>query len=87
MEDHKIIKTMIKRGFGIYSINEALSISYSNGEFKLCITNLPGLNSEPIYFTILSRDPREIIEECQRDIDIIMYMYRDQLWEDILYNI
>lgn len=85
MKDHKIINTMFKRGFGIHSINEALSLSYANGVLKLCITTLPGFNTEPIYFTIESREPREIIAECQKDLDIIMYMYRDQLWEDLLY--
>lgn len=85
MKDHKIINTMFNRGFGIHSINEALSLSYANGILKFCITPLPGFNNEPIYVVIQSREPRAIIEECQACLDSIITMYRGQLWHDLLY--
>lgn len=85
MKEHKIIETMLRRGFGIHSINNALSLKYANGSLQFCITSMPGFNDEPIFFEVHAREPKDIIAECQNYMDIILHMIRDQYWEDILY--
>lgn len=77
------LQHILDQGFGLWSINDALSIQYCNKVMSLCIAPLPGLNDEPIYMDIISRTPGEIREEIAHHVDIILSMYRDQIWEDI----
>ena len=78
------IQHILDQGFGLYSINEALSIQYHHDDMNLVITPLPGLNEEPIYMPIHSRRPGEIVKEILNNSVIILNMYRDQWYEDIM---
>ena len=78
---------MLRRGFGVLAINEVLTLRYANGVMQLVIAPLPGFSSDPIYYEVINRECKEIIQECQTYMDITMGMVRDQYWEDILYNI
>lgn len=77
------LQHILDQGFGLYSINDALSIQYCNDDMTLCITSIPGLNEEPIYVNIVNRTPGQIREEIFNAVNIILAMYRDQMWEDI----
>ena len=77
------LQHILDQGFGLYSINEAISIQYCNDDMTLCVTPIPGLNEEPIYVNIVNRTPGQIREEIFNAVNIILAMYRDQMWEDI----
>ena len=78
---------LLKRGFGVIAINEVLTLRYANGVMQLVIAPLPGFSADPMYFDVISRECKEIIQECQLYMDTAIHMLRDQYWEDILYNI
>lgn len=77
------LQHILDQGFGLYSINEALSIRYCNDEMVLCVTPLPGLNDEPINVLLHRRTPGGIREEIGVAINLIIIKYRDTMWEDI----
>lgn len=78
---------IIKRGFGVIAINDVLTLRYSNGVMQLVIAPLPGFSTDPMYYNVINRESKEIIQECQEYMNISIGMLRDQYWEDILYNI
>lgn len=77
------IQHILDQGFGLFSINDALSIQYCNDDMRLCITPIPGLNEEPIYMDIVSRTPSMIRDEILHHTNIILSMYRDCMFDDI----
>lgn len=78
---------ILKRGFGVIAINDVLTLRYANGVMQLVIAPLPGFSSDPMYYNVINREHKEIIQECQEYMYIAIGMLRDQYWEDILYNI
>lgn len=78
---------IIKRGFGVIAINDVLTLRYANGVMQLVIAPFPGFSTDPMYYNVINRECKEIIQECQNYLDIAMHMLRDQYWEDILYGI
>lgn len=78
---------LLKRGFGVIALNDVLTLRYANGVMQLVISPLPGFSTDPMYFDVINRGCKEIIQECQMYMDIAIHMLRDQYWEDILYNI
>lgn len=78
---------ILKRGFGVIAINEVLTLRYANGVMQLVISPLPGFSTDPMYYKVINREQKDIIQECQLYMDMVIHMLRDQYWEDILYNI
>lgn len=74
---------ILDKGFGTFSINDAIGIKYANGKMELVITTIPALNDEPIYMEITARQPGQIREEVKQHINTILRIYRDIFYEDI----
>lgn len=77
------LQHMLDQGFGLYSINDAISIQYCNDSMNLVVTEIPALNDEPVFLPILSRTPGEIRNEIASHINVILSLYRDIMWRDI----
>lgn len=78
---------ILKRGFGVIAINDVLTLRYANGVMQLVIAPLPGFSTDPMYYNVINRESKEIIQECQVYMNIAIRTLRDQYWEDILYGI
>lgn len=77
------LQHMLDQGFGLYSINDAISIQYCNDTMNLCVTPIPALNEDPIYMEIHGRTPGDIRSEIFNHINVILAIYRDCMYEDI----
>lgn len=78
------IQHMLDVGFGLYSINEALSVKYCHDSMELCITPLAGFNEDPVYIEIISREPGRIRDEIMCRVSDFMASYAAALMDDIL---
>ena len=56
------LQSMIDRGYGLYIINELLSLKIHDDNIELCISELPG-SSDPVFIPIESRNISGITEE------------------------
>lgn len=74
---------ILDKGFGSFSINEAVSVKYSNNVMELVIAPIPALNEEPIYMEIKARQPGKIRDEIMTRIITILGIYQDNFYEDI----
>lgn len=74
---------ILDKGFGAFSINEAISIKYSNNVMELVITPIPALNEEPIHMEIKARQPGQIRDEIMQHMKTILGIYQDNFFEDI----
>lgn len=77
------LQHILDQGYGLYSINDAISIKYCNNDMQLVITPIPALNEDPIYMDITSRKPGQIREEIMTHINTILAIYRDIFFEDV----
>lgn len=77
------IQQMLDRGYGLYSINDAISVKYCNNVMHLVVTPIPALNEDPIYMEIMSRQPGQIRDEIMSHMNTILAIYRDIFFEDI----
>lgn len=77
------LQHILDQGYGLYSINDAISIKYCNNDMQLVITPIPALNEDPIYMDIISRTPGQIREEIMSHMDAILAIYRDIFFEDV----
>lgn len=57
------LQSMIDRGYGLYIINELLSLKIHKDNIELCMSDLPGID-EPQYIPIESRNVTGILEEA-----------------------
>lgn len=83
MGNTNLLQSMLDRGFGLYSINDALSLKIHDGMIELCITSLPGWD-DPVFVKIASRDIEGITGECFDFVTQYMFGYLEMLQRDIL---
>ena len=56
------LQSMIDRGYGLYIINQLLSLKIHEDDIELCISSLPGI-PDPQFFPLESRNITGIMEE------------------------
>ena len=77
------LQHILDQGYGLYSINDAISIKYCNDEMYLVVTPIPALNEDPIYMELRSRTPGQIRDEIMSHMNTILAIYRDIFFEDV----
>lgn len=56
------LQSMIDRGYGLYIINELISLKIHDNSIELCVSELPG-SPEPVFIPLESRNISGIMEE------------------------
>ena len=79
----KLLQKMLERGFGLYSINELLSLKIHEDSIELCVAELPG-NPGPVYLPIYSRNIAGISNEIYDFIGQYMTIYLAKIQNDVL---
>lgn len=79
----KLLQKMLERGFGLYSINSALSLKIHHDTITLCIAELPGV-PYPVEFEIESRNIGGIAQEVFDHTTQFIFGYLETLQHDIL---
>ena len=77
------LQSMIDRGYGLYIINELLSLKIHEDNIELCISELPGY-TEPVFIPIESRTISGIKEEVFDFTTQFMCIYLRDIQRNIL---
>ena len=77
------LQSMIDRGYGLYIINELLSLKIHDDSIELCISQLPGW-PEPVFIPLESRTISGITEEVFDFTTQYMFGYLDTIQKNIL---
>lgn len=77
------LQSMIDRGYGLYIINDLLSLKIHEDNIELCISELPGYPG-PVFIPIESRTISGITEEVFDFTTQYMFGYLDTIQKNIL---
>lgn len=81
----KNIEDLLKRGFGLVTINDLISIRYCNDILKVKFEPLPGCTfKEGWEFPIASRTPDGILEEISDFLYQIIFTYHNHIAADLV---
>ena len=77
------LQSMIDRGYGLYIINELLSLKIHEDNIELCISELPGYPG-PVFIPIESRTISGITEEVFDFTTQFMSIYLRDIQREII---